>query len=54
MAKPDQWTSERFELEVTEFVQAVSLDETEGPAPPDDPPKGTGPPPYRNTVSMLN
>jgi hypothetical protein len=55
MSRSDRWTSERFELEVTEFVSAVVVGGNDGPAPSDDPPpKGRAPPSYRDLISMLN
>jgi hypothetical protein len=54
MPQPDRWTSERFELKTTEFVEAVALQENDGPAPLDDPPKGRGPPTVRNIENELS
>jgi hypothetical protein len=56
MAEPpgsNEWTSETFELIVTEFVLEADLEEAR-PDPPEDPmpPKGRGPPPPEPDVAV--
>jgi hypothetical protein len=49
-----EWTSESFELTVTDFVQNVMVEKDEDPWPPDDPwpPRGQGPPTHSHSPLM--
>lgn len=49
----DEWTLVQIKLEVTEFVQGVTVDKTDDTGPPEPPhPRGPGPPSRGHSMTI--